>query len=193
LDGTTTVAVVAIIGSVVVAPSLTALWQALRERRERRHELERELRGVLDEAAASLAKSRRTTQRLVRHWERKTPPGDPQVIADTAEQRETVEYARTVVDRLKLRLGSGHAMTATLNSAHEVLDEMQGIVMQHGGGRVGPYQERINKIGRDYTKAWDAFIEAAHEYVLLPVATKPRRQFRKKRAAPAPPQLPNAK
>jgi hypothetical protein len=161
---TETVAVVGILTSGVLGPAVFAWFAGRRQARELKHEVAKELREVLDESAAALARSRRTNQWVVRLWRKGVPGSDDRVLVANAEQRESVEAARVAQDRLSLRLGHDHPTVAQYRRAQEVLDEVVGVVQDHAGREpIDPFVGQINEIGRRYGEEWKAFVSLAHK------------------------------
>jgi hypothetical protein len=166
MSGQTAVALAGILTSGVVGPAVFAWFAGRRQRREQEHEVEKERREVLDEAAASLSLTRRTNHWVVRLWRKGLSGTDPQVAEANAEQRASIEAARVSQDRLTLRFGPKHPLVAQYVRAQETLDEIVGLVQEHAsrGEAIDPFVSEINEIGRRYTADWDEFIAMAHEW-----------------------------
>ena len=166
VSDTTAIAIAGIVVSGVVGPSTIALWASHRQKRDHQHELGKEVRELLDDAAAALGKMRRATMRIVRLWERGLPDSDARVREETAAQREAVEQSRYARDRLRLRLGKDHPVTEAYEEAALVLDEIYGIVSGRAGREpIDQYRERINEQGRRFTDRSDAFLAEAKAFI----------------------------
>lgn len=62
--------------------------------RDHDHEVVKEVPEALDQAAATLARARRTNQWVVRLWQKVVPAQDERVSEAMVEQRQAVEEAR---------------------------------------------------------------------------------------------------
>lgn len=159
-----TVAVVGILTSGVLGPAVFAWFAGRRQARDLGHEVAKELREILDEAAAALARSRRTNLWVIRLWRKGVPASDDQVTVANADQRDSVEAARVAHDRLALRLRHDHPTVAQYWRAQEVLDELVGVVQDHAGrDPINPFVGQLNEIGRRYGDEWNAFVLLAHD------------------------------
>jgi hypothetical protein len=125
--------------------AMFAWFAGRRQDRDHQHEVAKELRKALDQAAAALSRSRRTNLWVLRLWRKNVPAADPRVSEANAEQREAVEAARFAGYRLAVRLGREHPTVAEYMRAQELLDEIVGIVQDHAGrDPIDPFVPQIN-------------------------------------------------
>jgi hypothetical protein len=157
------IAVVGILTSGVLGPSAAAWWAGRRQARDHRHEVAREVRDAIDEAAAALFRVRRTNLWVVRLWEKGLPGADSRVGEANDEQREAAEQSRVAAARLTVRLGPDHPLVRKHGECHEMLDELIAIVQDHAGrDPIHPFLAALQDISKRYADTTASFLGAAH-------------------------------
>jgi hypothetical protein len=182
------IAVVGILTSGVLGPSAVAWWAGRRQARDHQHEVAKEVRDTIDQAAATLFRIRRTNLWVVRLWGKGIPGTDSRVREANEEQREAAEQSRVAAARLTVRLGPDHSLVRKHNECHDVLDEMVAIVHDHATHEpIDPFVPTLNNISERYAEATDGFLAAAHalaaEKLGDPVGTSRKPHGRRRRVS----------
>jgi hypothetical protein len=113
------------------------------------------LRLVLDEGAEALGKARLASSRLARFWANQLPTKDPKHADATERQREAVALARSVRDRLGLRLPPDDPILVRYETAGSTLDAISGLYSQAGTENYMVHQAQLQMLGdalQEHTK-----------------------------------------
>jgi hypothetical protein len=114
------VAIVSVIVSGVVTPSIAASYALHVQRQQHLQARRDELRGVLDDAAVSVGAARRRVEYLHHAWQTGLDPSTPEVQARIKEWRDALEAPRHALDRLAIRV-AGNDPTDLLPRYEELL------------------------------------------------------------------------
>ncbi len=179
-----TVAIVSVVVTGVGAPMVAAVTTRWQLRHAVLTEWEREIREILDDAAAKLAQLQRASGHCIALWRRGKTDNDDEVKDQLRSRNEAGERMLTAYGRICIRYGPDSAVAVSYGKAVDCLSRFIEVLDAFRRGEDhSAWKDRVESIVADAQSCITNFLRVANEALEADPHSSPTRAARRKQTS----------